>query len=330
MSLMAEMGDLVVLTCASGKQCSHIIPLVNDKGVRLRLVVNSDSSLKRLQEQYPSAEVVQADLAILDECRRILNGATTVYHIGKTALECPLRPETARLTCVHPGPSLHPFETPIGLNMIDAAVEEQAKRPSNFRHFILSSALWSQLNKMMHHEAKRGIEQYLIESPLQWTILSPTHFIDILPVAMLAGQEKPVYPLLWNADTLMSFVTLADIGEASAKVIAQGEKHFYAQYSIVSTQTVRYGEVLEEIGRQIGREIEMKKVPYEEACDMFLKRAYGDKVHPATRAAAERMILFYQTCGLVGNTNVTQWLLGHETMGYKAWIQSQLKAASAS
>lgn len=98
--MMAE-KPLVVLTSAGGKQCQHIIPhLSSNPTLRLRLVVRSQESQHGLQGQYPSAEIVQADLADLNACHKTVDGATTVLHIG---------------------PSFHPRETEIGLNMIDAA-----------------------------------------------------------------------------------------------------------------------------------------------------------------------------------------------------------------
>ena len=89
--------DLLLLTCANGKQCSHLIPLLLPKWKHLRLVVNSVVSREQLVKKYAHSEsnieILQADMAQPDDCKRILEGVTTLYHIG---------------------PSFHPMELEIG------------------------------------------------------------------------------------------------------------------------------------------------------------------------------------------------------------------------
>lgn len=75
------MGELIVLTCASGKQCAHIIPRLYGK-YPLRLVCNRQESADKLKQVYPQAEVTTAEMTEPSECRRIVSGASTVLHIG--------------------------------------------------------------------------------------------------------------------------------------------------------------------------------------------------------------------------------------------------------
>ena len=89
--------DVILLTCASGKQCSHLLPLIAGKWKCLRLVVNSVSSEERLKKAYPNAEVTRADLAEPQECKRVLKGVTTVYQVI---------------------PGFHPHETEIGFGKL--------------------------------------------------------------------------------------------------------------------------------------------------------------------------------------------------------------------
>ena len=74
--------NVVLLTCASGKQCSRLIPLLYEKCTNLRLAVHSASSAQRLATEYPAATVMQADLAKAEDAQRILSGVTTVLYIG--------------------------------------------------------------------------------------------------------------------------------------------------------------------------------------------------------------------------------------------------------
>lgn len=91
-------NDIILLTCANGKQCNQLIQFLLPKWKHLRLAVSSDSSRQQLLENYANKsrahiEVVLADLAQINDCKRILEGVTALYHVG---------------------PSFHPRETEIG------------------------------------------------------------------------------------------------------------------------------------------------------------------------------------------------------------------------
>ena len=94
--------DIILLTSADGKQCNQLIPFLLPKWKHLRLAARSDSSRQQLLEKYADKskahiDIVLADLAQPDDCKRILAGVTAVYHIG---------------------PSFHPRETEMGSGLL--------------------------------------------------------------------------------------------------------------------------------------------------------------------------------------------------------------------
>ncbi|KAF2089424.1 putative nucleoside-diphosphate-sugar epimerase [Saccharata proteae CBS 121410] len=300
-------NDLVLLTCASGKQCSHLLPLLYGKCKRLRLVVNSTSSEERLKEHYPQADVTRANLMDFNETKRIMKGVTTVFHIG---------------------PSFHPHETEIGYFMVDAAAEEV--KNGNLQHFIYSSVLNTQLRKMMNHDCKRYVEEYLMESGLNYTILQPTHFMDLFPVPMLMQQEDPVYTANWDPTIPFSFIALKDLAEAAAIILKEREKHYLAQYPMVSTSPTTYADFAKIVGKEVGKDIKLEQRSYMDAVSALLKVLHGtDDVHPTSRDTAQRMLLFYNYRGLVGNSNVLGWILGRKPTTIEEWARIKTKSASA-
>ncbi|GME38566.1 Nucleoside-diphosphate-sugar epimerase [Neofusicoccum parvum] len=295
-------NDLLLITCASGKQASRLLPLLYGKWKRLRLVVHSPASEARLKQQYPAADVTRANLENVDETRRIMAGVTTVFHVG---------------------PSYHPHETEIGYFMVDAAVEQGTS------HFVYSSVLNTQLRKMMNHDCKRYVEEYLMESGLNFSILQPSHFMDMFPLALLLSQSEPVYQANWKTTVPFSFVALQDLAEAAAKVIEEREKHFMAQYPLCSTLPMPYAEVVRVVGQEIGKDIRIETRPVVEAADALLKMLFGsaDKAHPRTRDAAHRMVLFYNYHGLQGNPNILEWLIGRKPTSHRDWVRAQVQNA---
>ncbi|KAK3076612.1 hypothetical protein LTS18_012541, partial [Coniosporium uncinatum] len=226
-------NDLILVTCASGKQCKYLLPQLTQRWKRVRLAVNSQASEERLKKQYPNAEVTRADISKPDGCARLLKGVTTVYHVG---------------------PTYHQHETEIAYFMIDAAVEESKR--GNFKHFILSSVLNPQFRKMLNHTCKFFEEEYLLESGLNWTIFQPTHFMDTFPLAAFMQKDKPVYMANWDPSIKFSFIATKDIGDAVAKVMEDRERHYFAQYPLAGDGIQSYNERMAIMSKVIGKEIE--------------------------------------------------------------------------
>ena len=328
------MAEILAVTCPSGKQCSYLLPLLYNKGkFKLRLAAHSKKSVDKLKEKYPEAEVVQSELTDLKDCRELLRGATSVFHVG---------------------PSFHSREKEIGFNMIDAAVAESKQQGSGLKHFVLSSVLCTQHRSLLQHDLKSYIEERLFLSPLDWTIIKPTNFMDAFPVAMFAQQEKPVMERLWNAEVPNSLVALRDIAEAAAKVLNEQETHYLAEYPLCSTMPLSDADVAKAISKRIRKEIEVKSPPFEKAVNTVLAYLFGVKTGTAAEAAnvyaqeqfsedelanegdlradlvrdeAERLVLFYNRRGLKGSPNVLRWLLGREPTSLEEWIEIQMKQA---
>ena len=297
-------NDLILVTCASGKQAQHVIPHLQTDWKRLRLQAHSEGSVKRLKDTYPSAEVVQADMNNTDHAAKLVEGVSAVWYVG---------------------PSFHPHETQIGYTMVDAAVAESKKPGSKFQHFVFSSVLQTQLRKLLNHDCKRYVEEYLMESGLQFTILQPSHFLNNFPLPMLAQQEEPVFKAPYNLNAF-SFTILEDYGAAAAKVFKEREKHYYAQYPLVSTFPVSYEDIVVEAGVAIGKQVKVEKLPFEIAVETFTKRITGsDNPDPRSTDAAERMLLYYNRRGLLGSPTLMEWLLERKATTPAQWMKSTME-----
>lgn len=301
--------DLLLITSASGKQATALLPLLSE-WKRLRLAVKSTASKERLEKQFPHAEVIQTDLYSPENTTALMKGVNVVIHIG---------------------PSYHAHETEIGYMMIDAAVKEYRQGSGTLKHFILSSVLNSQLRKMMNHDCKRYIEEYIMESGLSYTILQPTTFMDNLPIAHLASQDQPAFSSAWSTDIQFSWIATRDLATAMHKVLSERERHFYAAYPLVSTHsTLSFAQALSIVSAKIGKEIKVDVMEYKVAVDSVLNRLYGStEVDPRTKDAAQRMILFYDNRGLVGNANVLEWLIERKATQFDEWAELKAKGVAS-
>lgn len=151
--------------------------------------------------------------------------------------------------------------------------------------------------------------------------------MEMLPLAKLLQDEKPVHLCNWNPATKFSFVTTRDIGEAAAKILEQREKHVAATYQLVSTAApLNYIEACEIVSKVIGKEVKAEKKGFEDAVNTSIKMINGGKEPPkAMKEIGSRMFLYYNERGLIGNNNVLGWLLGRETTGYEEWVKMRVE-----
>ena len=299
------MPELIVLTCASGRQCTAIIPkLYSNPQYLLRLVVHSESSQERLSKQYPEAEVIRANLQVPNDCSKIIRGATAIFYVG---------------------PTFQPHEATFGKNMIDAAKSEVQKDGASFKHFILSSVLHPECAKLIHHHQKAQIEEYLAESGLAYTILQPSMFMDNIIGQFLAqkgpSDEKGTFMAAFSPDVPTSFSCVRDYADVAVRVVRERERHFYATYQVVSTLPITLEEYVAQVSKAMGKEFEIKQMPLQKASEMYTKMFFGEveNVGQEFKDAPERMLLYYNSRGLSGNPGVSEWLLGR-----KATVPGQL------
>ncbi|KAJ5522677.1 hypothetical protein N7513_013250 [Penicillium frequentans] len=238
-----------------------------------------------------------------DDARRILSGVTAVLYIG---------------------PSLHSHETEVGYTMIDAARQESQQ--GTLKHFIYSSVLHPRIRKLMNHDCKRYVEEYLVESGLNYTIVQPSHILDQFPVEKLLQSEAPVFPANFDPQVTFSFTALQDLAEAFAVILNEREKHYLAEYTACSTGPTSYAEVIAMLSEEIDRPIQIVKKDYFESADQFQSMLAGKNgdVSPVTRDAIHRLLLYYNFYGIKGNTNVLKWLIGRETTSVKGFLHEKV------
>jgi len=231
-------------------------------------------------------EFLVADLTEPSKVTRVLAGATSVYHIG---------------------PTFHPFETQIGHNMIKAASDAR-KATGTFKHFVYFSVIHTQIRKLLNHEYKRFVEKSLIESGLSYTIIKPTHFMEMFPIEipMQSPKKEAIFPSWWDPAVEFAFIAGPDLGLAAFKVLAERERHFYASYELCGTTHMSHAEQCVIAGKVLEKTITPKLVELMASVEEFVELKYGNEVNGYSRDATERLFLYYNRHGLPGNSNILE------------------------
>ena len=289
---------MILVTAANGNQGRLLVPRLLASGAPLRACVRSEASAGALRAAGVS-DIVVGDITDPEVLARAMDGAEAVYHIG---------------------PTLNPKERELGFAAVDAA------SAAGVRHFVFSSVLHAILTDLVQHEIKRDIEEYLLSSGLEFTILQPTNFM--VPMRLRPAFEHGVFRLTWTLERHQSLVHIGDVAEAAATVLLEGERHWGATYELASPGRYTAHDLAAIISGVVGREVRTERIEPEVFIKQYL-RIEDLNERPYEVAAARAISSRYSRHDFVGNANVLTWLLGRRPTTFAEFVQGQFDAFQA-
>jgi uncharacterized protein YbjT (DUF2867 family) len=283
---------VILVTAAHGNQGKHLVPRLVRAGHQVRASVRSEASAQALIAEGV-ADVVVGDLAEPDVLARAMNGAEKVYYVG---------------------PALSPSERSVGFAMVDAA------RTAGVSHFVMSSVLHAITSDLIQHEVKRDVEEHLLSSGLDFTILQPANYM--LAHRLKPAFERGVFELSWSLDRLQSLVNVGDVVEVAAMVLSDSDQHSGATYELASPGRFTAYDIASIISAVVGTPIDARQID----ADTFAQRVLAG-ADPASmtyelramRAISDR----YSSHDFIGNPNVLGWLLGRTPTTVEDWVRTE-------
>lgn len=275
----------VLVTAGYGNQARLVIPALAAAGLRVR-------AMRRSERPAPgpldlgAVDVIVGDAGDREDAARALDGVDVVYHVG---------------------PMLHPREREIGLNVIEQA------QAAGVEHFVFSSALHPVLSEMPQHGLKREIEERLIESGMNFTILQPSDYMQMTVMSVLLDQG--LYLLSFPPDRRHALVDLADVAEVATKVITEGPAHYGATYELSSADNLNALEIATVLSRILDRPITAQQI---ESSFEHLA-ALDDANRQYQTDILTTIFRWYGTHDFIGNPNVLAMLLGREPTSFSSF-----------
>lgn len=283
---------MILVTAAYGNQGRLLVPKLLAAGQEVRACVRSSSSAGRLRD-LGVCDVVVGDLAEPAVLARAVDGVEKVYHVG---------------------PTLDPREREMGLAVVDAA------RTAGVRHFVFSSVLHAITTDLVQHEIKRDVEEHLLSSGLEFTILQPANYM--LPLKLKPVFERGVFELSWSLRRRQSMVSLDDVTDVARLILTDSARHAGATYELVGPGRYDAHDLGAIIERVLGTPIEVREID----ADTYLKAWIGDR-DPADAAHQIRVLRSisarYSSHDFVGNANVLTWLLGRPPTTFEQFVAQQ-------
>ena len=271
---------MILVTAAYGTQGRRLIPRLVRSGARVRALRRSAEGRVALQA-LGASEVMVGDASDPAVLREAMSGVESVYHVG---------------------PSAHPRERQMGLAAIEVA------RGAGVRHFVLSSALHPIITALVQHEIKRDIEEQLVCSGLNFTILQPADFMQTIRYAHAFEHDELL--VAWNPERRHSVVDVEDLATAAARVLTEGERHYGATYELSSAGCHSSREIAAMIATVSGRAVSVREVSPEERMADHFAGAVPDEGTLHRQRVFAALKSWYGSHDFVGNPNVLSMLLG--------------------
>jgi uncharacterized protein YbjT (DUF2867 family) len=98
-----------------------------------------------------------------------------------------------------------------------------AARAAGVQQFVFSSVLHAITTDLVQHEIKRDIEEHLLSSGLEFTILQPSNYM--LPLKLRPVFERGVFELSWSLERRQSLVDLGDVTDVARIVLTDSARH---------------------------------------------------------------------------------------------------------
>ena len=286
---------MILITSANGNQGKLLIPKLLARGLALRACVRTEASARELRARGVE-DIVVGDISEQAVLAHAFDGIRNVYHIG---------------------PTVHPQERAMGMAMVDMA------RTAGVAHFVFSSVLHAITTDLVQHEIKRDIEEYLLSSGLEFTILQPANYM--LPLKLRPVFEEGVFRLSWSLDRRQSMVDLGDVTDVAAEILADGEAHYGATYELVGPGRFTGHDIGDVLSVVLGRTVPVEQID----ADTYLKAWFGD-VDPSRFPHQARVLRSitarYSSHDFVGNPNVLTMLLGRTPTSFEQFVQRQYAA----
>jgi uncharacterized protein YbjT (DUF2867 family) len=282
---------MILVTSAYGNNGRKLIPRLADRGLDVRALNLSDKTDKL--KELGAKEVIignALDSKILDYA---MDDIESVFHVG---------------------PSFHPQEAEMGISMIDAASR------GGVEHFVYDSVLHPQITELLQHKMKLRVEQHLINSNLNYTILQPMHYMQNIHIEDVYKQG--VFIQASALETPLSFVDIDDKIEVAVKVLTEAG-HYGATYELCCDDNLNAIEIARIMTRVMGKDIKAKLVPKEVIISGFQRAfpEYGD--YPAKGFNA--LFDYYSKYGFIGNSNVLRMFLARNPTTLEEYIEKEYK-----
>ena len=271
-------SSTVLVVGAAGRFAGLVVPALVGRGVKVRGLARSEEQARRARLNG-AGEIVIGDLRDSASLDLALRDVETAFYIP---------------------PVYQEDEARMGLSFVDAA------KAAGLRRVVFSSAIHPIIGVLQNHIQKVPVEEALVESGMEFSILHPAVFYQNLAAAWPAVVENGVFAEPFSAAARISRVDYRDVADVAAVALTE-DRLLNGTFELCGDGGLDRAQVATLMGEVLGRRIEAAAPGF----DAWIAQAslpYND--HQKAELAA--MYAFYDRHGLVGNVLTLRAILGRE------------------
>jgi len=281
---------MILVTGAAGKTGLGIIKALASIGKSSRAYIR-DIKHQKIVLGAGAQEIAIGDLSNNHDLKKALDNISGIYFIV---------------------PNVHQKEIEFGQMAIELCKEMKLE------HFVYHSVLFPQIESMPHHWKKMRVEEMLIRSDLNFTILQPANYMQNI----LAYRESIVnnghFQIPYRLSAKSKPIDLMDLAEIVANVIGN-EKHFAATYALAGPEALSILDQTKLIGKHIDKDVEARLMEISHWTSQANKAGLDEDAI----ATLSKMFAYYDHHDFIGNSQVLEMLLERPPNRFELFLQRE-------
>ena len=278
---------MILITGSAGKTGQAVIQALVERGTAVRAFVYRHEQTALVKE-LGVQEVAVGDMRDAAVFRQATHGVRAIYHI------CP---------------NISPDEVAIGRTAIAAA------SAAGVQHFVYHSVLHPQTEAMPHHWHKLRVEEMLLESGLNYTILQPAAYMQNVLAGWTTIVEQGVYQVPYPVKTRLGMVNLEDVATVAAIVLTE-QGHVGATYELAGPEALTQTEVAAILSQVLGRSVRAEQMPLA----VWTQQAQAAGLGAYQVETLVKMFRYYEQYNFWGNPRVLGWLLNRPPKRFREFV----------
>ncbi len=232
------MSNKILVLGATGNIGSHLIDLLKNKGADF---LAGTSSNTREESHH-----ISIDFADVLSIEKAMKGMDTLFMLMPT----------------------HPDMVQWGKNIVSSA------QKSGIKHIVRLSAAIAKNDLDLDFMKKiREIDNSVINSGLNYTIIAPQFFMQNLSTLM-ADDYKNGTLYLPAGDGKLGWIDVRDIALVSMEILLNPEKYKNETLTITGTESLSYGEAVEQMNNILGKNTQYIAVPDDAAIQGMTEKQF--------------------------------------------------------